>query len=228
MNNYKVKESNLGTRISHPAYGMLSFSRRTGSAKQALFGSSIEHRDTIAMTLKHGDVTRGLNNDWYFGTETIAEVEMSYSQFAEAITSMNMGSGVPVTIKFTEKDGNIPQCDFVNKRQQFSDEFSEKRKKATEQSRIIISEVMELFQKKSLTKAERELIINKLQKLNQDIGCNMDFIYEQFNEQMDKTITEAKGEIESFYQNRINSIATASLVEHRDELKLLDNPVKFE
>ena len=87
---------------------------------------------------------------------------------------------------------------------------------------------MELFQKKSLTKAERELIINKLQKLNQDIGCNMDFIYEQFNEQMDKTITEAKGEIESFYQNRINSIATASLVEHRDELKLLDNPVKFE
>ena len=124
-NDYKVEETQFGTKTSHPSYGTLAFSRRTGGATP-LFGSSIEHRDTIAMTLYHANVTRGLHEDHVYGNKAIAEVEMSYSQFAEAITSMNMGSGVPVTIRWTEKDGKIPPCDFVSKREQFADEFKEK------------------------------------------------------------------------------------------------------
>lgn len=69
------------------------------------------HADTIAMTLYHADITRRLHSDSIHGSERIVEVEMSYSQFAGAITSMNMGSRVPVTIRWTEKDGYIPECD---------------------------------------------------------------------------------------------------------------------
>lgn len=222
---YKVEETKFGTKTSHPSYGTLAFSRRTGGATP-LFGSSIEHRDTIAMTLYHADITRGLHQDSIYGGRVIAEVEMSYSQFAEAITSMNMGSGVPVTIRWTEKDGKISPCDFVSKREQFTDEFKEKRKKATEDAQQIIKDIMELFsQKKALTKADKDTILNKLHHLNMDIGCNMDFIADQFNEQMDKTVMEAKGEIEAFMQNKVNSIASAVLVEHRDELLALENPV---
>jgi hypothetical protein len=217
----------LAQKTSHPSYGTLAFRRRTGGATP-LFRSSIEHRDTIAMTLYHADVNRGLHEDHFYGDKVIAEVEMSYSQFAEAITSMNMGSGVPVTIRWTEKDGKIPPCDFVSKREQFADEFKEKRKKATNESQQIINDVAELFeQKKNLTKADRQEILSKLLKLSQDIGCNMDFIADQFNEQMDKTVMEAKGEIEAFCQNKVNSIANASLVEHKDDLLKLENPVDF-
>ena len=80
------------------------------------------------MTLYHADITRGLHEGNIYGNKPIAEVEMSYSQFAEAIISMNMGSGIPVTIRWTEKDGKIPPCDFVNKREQFADEFKEKKR----------------------------------------------------------------------------------------------------
>ena len=225
MSDYKVEETQFGTETSHPSYGTLAFVRRTGGATP-LFGSSIEHRDTITMTLYHASITRGLHQDWIHGKKPIAEVEMSYSQFAEAITSMNMGSGVPVTIRWTEKDGKIPSCNFVSKREQFVNEFRDKRKKATEDSQHIIQEVAELFeQKKSFTKADKEDILRKLFKLSQDIGCNMDFIADQFNEQMDKTVMEAKGEIESFCQNKVNSIASAALVEHKDELIGLENPI---
>lgn len=225
MSNYKTENTQFGTKTSHPSYGTLAFSRRTGG-KTPLFGSSIEHRDTIAMALYHADVTRGLHSDSIFGNSKIAEVEMSYSQFAEAITSMNMGSGVPVTIRWTEKDGVIPSCDFVSKREQFEDEFKEKRKKATDESQQLIKDVTEMFeQKKNLTKADRQEILSKLSKLSMDIGCNMDFISEQFNKQMDKTIMEAKGEIEAFCQNKVNSIANAALVEHKDDLLGLENPV---
>ena len=158
----------------------------------------------------------------------IAEVEMSYSQFAEAITSMNIGTGVPVTVQWTEKDGKIPPCDFVSKREQFEDEFKTQRKNATRVSEELIQEVTELFnQKGTLKKADKEDILRKLNKLKMDIGINTDFIVNQFNEQMDKTVMEAKGEIEAFYQNKVNTIASAALVEHRDELKRLDNPVEI-
>lgn len=225
MSEYKTEETRYGTKTTHPSYGTLAFSRRTGGATP-LFGSSIERRDTIAMTLYHADITRSLHEDRIYGNKVIAEVEMSYSQFAEAISSMNMGTGVPVTVRWTEKDGKIPPCDFISKREQFVDEFKEARKKATDESQQIIKDVMELFsQKKALTKADKDAILNKLHHLNMDIGCNMDFIADQFNEQMDKTVMEAKGEIESFMQNKVNTIASAALVEHRNDLLRLSNPV---
>lgn len=227
MSEYKKEETRFGEKTTHPAYGMLSFSRRSGG-RTPLFGSSIEHRDTIAMTLTHGDVTRGLNSDWYHGNGVIAEVEMSYSQFAEAITSMNMGSGVPVTVRRTEKDGRIPECDFINKKEQFQDELKERLSNATKTSRSLIDEVRSLFnEKKTLTKADKEDIISKLSKVYSEIDGNINFTYEMFNEQMDKTVMEAKGEIEAFYQNKVNSIAQAVLVEHKEDLIGLDNPINI-
>lgn len=226
-NDYKVEQTQFGEKISHPSYGTLRFSRITGS-KTILFGSSIEHQDTVLMELYHADIARELHNDWIHGNKLIATVEMSYSQFAEAITSFGCGSGVPVTVRYTEKDGKMPECDFVSKREQFTDEFKEKRKKVMDNSQQLIQDIADLFsQKKTLTKAEKEYIMKKLNMLYNDIGTNMDFVADQFNEQMDKTVKEAKGEIEAFCQNKINTIANAALVEHRDELLKLENPVNF-
>lgn len=67
------------------------------------------------MEVKHADIERGLNRDWVYGKSPIVEIEMSYSQFAEAITSFGQGNGIPCTIRYTEKDGKIPECDFISK-----------------------------------------------------------------------------------------------------------------
>lgn len=229
-NEYKVEETQLGTKTTHPSYGTLLFNRAYGGGGEtALFGSSIKHRDTITMELYHADITRGLNNDWIHGNKLVTRIEMSYSQFAEAITSFGCGSGVPVTIRYTEKDGRMPECDFISKREQFTDEFKEKREEVTKESQQLLQDVTDLFsQKKALTKADKEAVISKLRKLSMDIGCNLDFIADQFNEQIDKTVMEAKGEIESFCQNKINAIASEALVEHRDEILKLENPVDIE
>lgn len=227
-NEYKVEETDFGTRTSHPSYGTLLFNRAYGG-KTPLFGSSIEHSNVITMELRHADITRELNRDDIFGGKPIVKVEMSYSQFAEAITSFGQGTGIPVTIRYTEKDGKIPPCDFGSKREQFTDEFKGKTKSAMNESQQLIQDVTDLFsQKKALTKADKEAVISKLRKLSMDLGCNLDFIADQFNEQMDKTVMEAKGEIESFCQNKINAIASAALVEHRDEILKLENPVDIE
>lgn len=218
----------LENKEKHPCYGMLSFKRRTGSATP-LFGSSIQHRDIIAMTLKHGEIGRELNTDRYFGDGVIAEVEMSYSQFAEAITAMNMGDGVPVTIRYTEKDGYVKDRPFVSKKQQFQQEFANHLDDIKKEASDVISEVQEIFDtKKTIGKGDRDEILRMLEHLAMQIGSNSEFVYKQFNEQMDKTVLEAKGEIEAFCQNKISSIAQASLVEHRDEFQALQSPVDMD
>lgn len=79
---------------------------------------------------------------------------MSYSQFAEEITSFGQGTGIPVTICYTE----IPPCDFVCKREQFTGELKEQTDKAMEKSKELINEVAELFSsKKTLTKADKKI-----------------------------------------------------------------------
>lgn len=214
--------------FTHPAFGMIGFSRVNGG-ESTLFGSSIKHNDRIVMTLKHGEQERHLSKDWYCGNEIIAEVEMSYSQFAECITAMNVGSGVPCTIRYTEKDGNIPAIAENNsKREQFRQEFSDKILKAMEQVHEQINEIQKsLDKKKNFGVKDRKDMISALLQIEHNIGCNLDFCVKQFDDQMEKTTLEAKGEIEAFCQNKINSITQPALTENRDKITELENPVEL-
>jgi len=212
----------------HPAFGMVSFGRITGG-DNVLFGSSIKHNDRIRLTIKHGEQDRTLHEDRYYGRKRVVEVEMSYSQFTECIGAMNVGDGVPCTIRYTEKEGYVPAIEESNsKREQFRNEFGDTIAKAMEQVQNQINQIQESIDtKKSLGVKDRKEIISQLQQVKYNIGCNLDFCVEQFDEQMDKSTMEAKGEIEAFCQNNINSIAQAALVERKDELIGLENPVEL-
>lgn len=222
---YIISEDVLGTSYKHPSFGMLSFNRTHGGHSN-LFGSSIQHNDTIHMVLREGVVTRGLNDDWYVGEDKILEVEMSQSQFAELITSMNVGTGTPCTIKYLRGKGRINEADFINKRQQIANEFKESMNERMSDAKEFYDEIKELFAtKKSIGKGDREMILKRLANVTQGMESNSKFIFNQFQNQVDKTITEAKGEIEAFAQNKINAIAQQALVEQKEDILKLENPV---
>lgn len=222
---YIISEDALGTSYKHPSFGMLSFNRTHGGHSN-LFGSSIQHNDTIHMVLREGVVTRGLNDDWYVGEDEILEVEMSQSQFAELITSMNVGTGTPCTIKYLRGKGRINEADFINKRQQITNEFKESMNERMSDAKEFYDEVNELFTtKKSIGKGDREMILRRLANVTQGMESSSKFIFDQFQNQIDKTITEAKGEIEAFAQNKINAIAQQALVEQKEDILKLENPV---
>lgn len=204
---------------THPSYGMLQFSRCSRSSGISLFGSNIQHKDTIVMRLREGEISRLLNGDYYYAGKEIAEVEMSYTQFAEAITSLNHGSGIPVTLRWLRHTGEIEPCPFVSKKETFEMEFKENLEEANVKANKLLASVKNLFEeKKSLTKKDKEEILSQICQLSNTINGNRDFIYRRFNESVEKTTLEAKGEIEAFMQNRINDLAQQALVENRDDI----------
>lgn len=206
----------------HPAQGMLCFSRVRGGDPK-LFGSSVKHNEKITLTLKHGVVDRSLNRDWYYGRDTMFEVEMSYTQFAELISAMNVGDGVPVTIRYVAGQGNIEPIDLVDRRSQFTEEFES----ACEASSLKCNELIDIVQSsltsgKQLTKLERQEMMSLLNQLHNAVDANNRYALAQFNEAMDNIVTEAKGEVEAFVENKLHQIALSAV---STDPNLLINPV---
>ena len=197
----------------HPSYGMLGFSRVTYGGKTTLFGSSIQHSNTIRLTLKTGSVERGLNKDWYHGGRRLFEVEMSQTQFAELITSMNMGDGVPVTVRAINGE-DTPPVPFESKADMHREEFRKSLSETYADARNLISKVTDIFStKKALTKKDREEVLGALHGIAANLEQNQDFQMSQFQAQMDKTVSEAKGEIEAFVTSKLIQLGQQILVE---------------
>ncbi len=216
----------------HPSYGMLSLHRMTSSNANVLFGSSIKHRNTIVLQIAHGELERGINHDWYHAKKNIVECEMSQSQFAEAITSMGMGDGVPVTLLFTEKDGRIQKGNYTNKTEQFVAEFGDVLENVKHSLDASIKEMEQIISsKKTLNKSDKEKMLSVLKSAKMDVADNEMYIFDCFTEQVDNTVKEAKGEIEAFMQNKINSIAHAAIAEQIGEnqqlLDEIENPIEI-
>lgn len=191
------------TTHKHESYAMLQINRTTTTGATNLFGSSIKHSDTIRLQITEGKLDRHLNRDWYHGGKQYIEIEMSNSQFAEAITSLNQGSGVPVTLKRLW-GRQIKECPHADKRQEFEDEFRERMEKlSNDLDKLTEHTEFTLYDKKTINKADKELILSEIKRIKQEVKSNMPFIYKSFNEQMDKTVLEAKGEIEGFMMNKI-------------------------
>ncbi len=218
----------LSEKEKHPSYGMLSFAHCQHGAPTALFGSSLKHTNTVQLRLHSASVERMFNADYYLPKGLIAEVEMSPNQFAELISSANQ-DGTPVTIRWLKGDGPVPECPFTDKRQQFEQELSENLQNANNEINSLITKTKVLFDKKSaLNKSEKEQILSNLSQLSHLINDNRASIYSQFNEQMDKTVSEAKHEIEAFVQNRMANIANQTLAEQKNSLESLINLIEIE
>lgn len=196
----------------HESYGMIGFSRFTVGGKGInLFGSSLRHSSGITMRVKTASKRRDLHRDWIHGEDLILELTLSPTQFADLITSMNIGDGVPCTLGYVDGKG-VPDCPEVQLRQRFDAEVKEDFRKAMEDAQAIVDEVSNIFfEKDRLAKQDRIHIKNRLHALIQHIKQNIPFLYSQFNEAMDRTVTEAKGEVEAFVSNKITSLGIDAL-----------------
>jgi len=207
----------------HESFGMMGFSRVQCSGDgQVLHGSDLKHNTIIRMTLSHGTKKRGLSHDWYHAEDTIVEVEMSQNQFSEMITSMNMGSGIPVTLNYTEKDGRLESPEFVSVVEIHENEFKQQTKDTVKDMEDLLTAMKDLLSGSgTVKKADRETMINQAEKVVREIGSNMPYMEKCFAESMDKVVTDAKGNIEAFYQHRVIAAGLEAL-ENGNEPKLIE------
>lgn len=202
----------------HPSYGAITLGRVSSGGAHPMYGSSVKHRNTIRLTVHHGECKRMLAGDWYSPRDKIVEVEMTQNQWAELVSSVGMGAGVPCTIRWL--DGPVEEPPYKSKVSQFQSEFQETMNGAIESADEAIKKIEELLAKKSLTKADRAELLDLIHSVQNSVKSSAPFIYRQFVDQMEKTSTEVKGELEGWQLSRLTELAAIGLAgkEHPAEL----------
>lgn len=218
-------EDGIG-RTKHPSYGQLQINRVSSNKRVPLYGTANECRETIQLSIHTSVHNRDLNRDWHFADDELIEVEMSPAQFAEAITSLNQGSGTPCTIRRIKgADGRYQRIEdppYKADRDLFDKEFTEKLNETMADMESLIEQAKELGDKKSITKKDIAQLLGNLSGIRQEIMSNMPFVARSFSEHMGNVVSSAKIEFESFVEGKLRSSGMEALRDQAPKNHLLE------
>lgn len=212
----KSKKDPFGERDEHPAWGVVSFSRVTGGNK-VFFGSDVPSDHYITLEISQASRRHNLGSDWIgeAGSLPLIQVAMTSHQFAELLTSMNVGSGVPCTIQYNngkqierleriETEGDRIKKHFKEQAVERADELAER-----------MNVVRQMLAKDKLGKADRVAIEKLMDSIIAEYKSSQPFYLDQFEESTEKMVVQAKAEVDAF----VTHVVVNAGLEHLRGLK---------
>ncbi len=206
----------------HPAYGMIGISRVSGST--SLFGSEVDHNSFIKLEVKRAERHRDLAHDWYFGRGLVCEVWMSHAQFAEAITTLNVGDGIPCTIRQVEGGARCELPPEDNRAAVFEQELKDSAKETASDLRKVLAGLAALAEKDRIGKTELRELVKELSQAICGITSTLPWLEKQFREEMERTVQRAKTEVEAFVTGAIHRAGLEALAVHAPALRAAERP----
>ncbi|HSN25117.1 MAG TPA: hypothetical protein VLT45_02495 [Kofleriaceae bacterium] len=199
----------------HESYGILHISRMSSTGAVRLFGSPLAtHYGSIRLSISKGKWIHGLHHDRFFGmSKDHIEIEMSAAQFADAITSLNIGSGTPCTVRYIAGRRIEDPPDHMTEAEHIRENFGatlEKHVNRTSEYRKRIDKLTEKLGAKA-----REEIRIALDCMEQALASNVPFVVKQFQEATTRITTSAKAEVEAFVTHAVRAAGLAAIAEGR-------------
>ncbi len=220
---YELKEQPYNSIVptNHPSYCTVAFSRTNSNGGRSFFGASVKPTSYVTLRINEAEIDRKLSTDWIHGKKNIVEVHMTEAQFAECITSLNMGSGTPATL-FHIGGHRLPEPPFMGKVEQHSKEFANNMSDLASKLDLEVERAKTIINSgKPISKKEREVLMDIMSSFLMNIKSNIPFYEQQFVEQMDKTIHEAKMQIDQHLQQKAISLGLP--IVKQDEILLIED-----
>ena len=207
---------------THPSFGIIRFSRRSGKTGP-MFGSSIEtHAGTVDLKICRAERHHSLNEDSYYEREVLAAVEMTSGQFAQLITTLNHGSGTPCTISWMSPDGRVepPPADLLRtESHKILSDFVDGVKEPNAQVISSVNEVINIIEASKIGKKDKEQVLRILRSTKTNLSANQTFIVDQIKEATDRAITAAKTEVDSFITAVISNTGLTAIKDQFHQFK---------
>lgn len=214
------------TKQTHPAFVQVRLSRVTGSFK--CYGSALpEVNNVVELTVTESAQYHSLGRDWHHSDTQLLQVQLSAAQFAEMITTLNVGGGVCGTLqRFNGKQ--VPQIPFEHETEatRVVDDFKAKLEKTVDKLNKFQDRVSEILAKKTLTKADKEEIEGEIHQFAMALRDNAPFAVESFQEAAEKTVSSAKAEVDAFMAHAVQTAGLQAIAEGRLPTALLGNGEK--
>lgn len=195
-----------GTWHEHPAFASIHAHRVSGGA--VLFGSDFLHQSYITVRIATCKLKRDLCTDWHHvSSPPYIEVSLSEAQWATFVSSLNVGSGTPCTLK--SRDGqHVPGLPApVDRREQFAFEQDERHQRAMRS----LKEAADAIASSGLSKVKQKELLDKISDAQMNFGSNQRFVAEQFAEHMETTVEAAKMEIHGYIAGATRQLGLEAL-----------------
>lgn len=195
-----------GDVYTHPAYAQIGASRVSGGA--VLYGSDFLHQNYIRVRIAPSELKRSLANDWFHGSNRpYIEIDLSEAQWATFVSSMNVGNGVPCTLAYRDGESipGLPRP--VDRTEQFSGEVRERMDKAISE----LDRLREMIGASGLSQKKQAELLGAVEKAATNMGSNVRYVAEQFDEHMERTIEGAKTEVNAYVMNGVMRAGLAAL-----------------
>lgn len=198
---------------SHPAYGAIQISRVNGGNGQ-FFGSALNPSNYIEIRIYEASMNMNLTDNYVYPNKLLTSIKLTNSQFAEAITSLNNGSGTPCTLQFA--DGKqIPQ-DLPSFYQKMKDNdktlIKDGLRKDINALKESTDKITEIFNsKRTFSKKDQSEILGILNLIRRDLDGSLDFYADCYAEKMDKVSSDSKTEIEAYIDGAIRRAGIRNL-----------------
>lgn len=199
----------IDATYQHPSYGTLRFSRFSGKSDFFCVEPTLDGGITIE--IHQAKVDRHLNRDWVHQEEMIIRARMSSYQFAEAITNLNRGEGVPITLEYVHGMNVDPYQAMPHERKKFDGEIKSTVQSVSDKVDALKQELNALQQKGKAGKKELDTLAVKLASVERVFSDSMPFIESSFQEILDKQTHKAKVEFSAWLDNQVHKHGLESL-----------------
>lgn len=209
---------------THESYGVVQFSRVSGGGHR-LFGSTTPATHFFTLVIRRGRRHLSAHDESFMYDhryQPIVEVQLSAAQFAELITTMNVGCGVPCTITdvMGVRMSPVPRApaalehmyeDFRNRTQDFVAKLEGSK-----------AELASVLAKPNLNKADKQQINDLMNKVLMEVKHNMPFVLQTFSEHAEKVVQRGKTEVESFIQLALTKAGIKAIEANGGTLRLTE------
>lgn len=183
-------------RETHPSWILVGASRVSGH--RVLFQSDVDHQHFVRVTVRRATRTRDLHRDWVHGAASadLIEFDMSMAQWAEFLTTMNVGQGVPATLNWI--NGKAVEQEEAPERR--IDLTAKEVRSKTSHALDPVNAAMVRVQEALDTNAGKRVLRDAVDSLKHAIGnlpANMAFAAKSLDEHAEKTVAHAKAEIDA-------------------------------
>jgi hypothetical protein len=215
----KTNRSEEETVERHESFGLVRIARnQCGGSKHRLFGSHLDsHSSTFTLTVErsaryHSELAYDrFHADHDAKTTEIVEIEMNSAQFVELMTSLNMGAGIPCTLRRVSgvRMENVPD-EHRTEAQLIAENFSRDMKDVAASVKPLTTKIATLMGKASLGKSDRQEVLSLVGMIVRKFDDHAPFVMKQFIASTRSMITSGKAEVEAY----ANSVIYAAGLEH--------------
>jgi hypothetical protein len=201
---------------------LISFRRAEGNVN--LYGSSFDHRGFVRIEIAGArefktstGTVRSIDR-----TKQYICVQMSFAQYAEAITSMNVGDGIPCTVARLMGNSVAPIPPEPDK----IDDFKARGQKVVAESLQAIDRTIAAVGAQKVSTAIKNRILEPLYAARNRLTDSLPHIIECFDEELELLSQQARIEVEAYVDLALRSQGVQSnrlLQVDRDEPTRLDS-----